>query len=162
PRFEAYHGVKLTDDALQATVKLSRRYIRNRYMPDKAIDVIDQATARIRMQKESKPTNIDQQERLLLRKKAELEAVESSAGTPHAKKAVESLRAEIAQIEPAVTALLEQWNKQKCSLDLLQKTKQAIQEHTVQLELAEKKGDVAKAAEIRYGSLKYLEQQLAD
>ena len=162
PRFEAFHGVKLTDDALQAAIKLSRRYIRGRWMPDKAIDVIDQACARIRMQKESKPTHIDQKERLLLRKKAELEALESSASTPAAMKAVEALRAEIAAIEPQVTKLVEDWNNQKNALDMLQKTKQAIQEQTAALEAAEKKGDITKAAEIRYGSLKYLEQQLAD
>ena len=162
PRFEAFHGVKLTDDALQAAIKLSRRYIRGRWMPDKAIDVVDQACARIRMQKESKPTHIDQKERLLLRKKAELEALESSASTPAALKAVETLRADIAAIEPQVTRLVEDWNNQKNALDMLQKTKQAIQEQSAALEAAEKKGDIAKAAEIRYGSLKYLEQQLAD
>ena len=162
PRFEAFHGVKLTDDALQATVKLSRRYIRGRYFPDKGIDVIDQATARIRMQKESKPTHIDQKERLLLRKRAELEAVESTASTPQAKKAVEALRAEIAAMEPEVNQLVEQWNKQKSSLDLLQKTKLAIQEQNALLAAAEAKGDVTAAANIRYGSLKNLEAQLAD
>jgi ATP-dependent Clp protease ATP-binding subunit ClpB len=162
PRFEAYHGVKLSDEALQAAVKLSRRYVRGRFLPDKAIDIIDQATARIRMQKESKPTHIDQQERLLLRKKGELESIEVASATPQGKKAVAALQAEIAELEPKITALLDQWNKQKTSLDLLQKTKQAIQEQTTLLEAAEKKGDVTKAAEIRYGSLKYLEQQLAD
>ena len=162
PRFEAFHGVKMTDDALQATIKLSRRYIRGRFMPDKAIDIIDQATARIRMQKESKPTHIDQKERLLLRKKAELEAVEPTASTVSAKKAVEGLKADIAALEPEVTKLVEQWNKQKSSLDLLQKTKLAIQEQNTALAAAEAKGDVAAAAGIRYGSLKYLEQQLAD
>ncbi len=162
PRFEAYHGVKLTDDALQATIKLSRRYIRNRFFPDKAIDVIDQATARIRMQKESKPNHIDEQERLLLRKKAELEAVESTASTPQAKKAAAALRKDVEALEPKVNELVAQWNKQKSNLDLLQKTKQAIQDQTVALSAAESKGDVAAAAQIRYGSLKYLEEQLAD
>jgi len=162
PRFEAFHGVKLTDDALQAAIKLSRRYIRGRWMPDKAIDVVDQACARIRMQKESKPTHIDQKERLLLRKKAELEALESAASTPAALRALEALRNEIAVIEPQVTKLVEEWNNQKNALDMLQKTKQAIQEQSATLEAAEKKGDIAKAAEIRYGSLKYLEQQLSD
>lgn len=162
PRFEAFHGVRLTDDSLQAAVKLSRRYIRGRWLPDKAIDIIDQAAARIRMQMESKPTHIDQQERLLLRKKAELEAVEGSAATAAAKKAVEALKAEIAQMEPVVTKLVEEWTRQKSSVDMLQKTKQAIQQQTALLEAAEKEGNIAKAAEIRYGSLKYLEQQLAD
>jgi len=162
PRFEAYHGVKLSDDALLASVKLSRRYLRGRYLPDKAIDIIDQATARIRMQKESKPTELDQQERLLIRKKAELEAVRSTSSTAQAKKAVAALEAEIAELEPVVTARLDEWNKQKSGLDMLQKTKQAIQEQTAALQAAEGKGDIAKAAEIRYGSLKFLEQQLAD
>jgi ATP-dependent Clp protease ATP-binding subunit ClpB len=162
PRYEAFHGVKLTDDALQATIKLSRRYIRGRYMPDKAIDVIDQATARIRMQKESKPTHIDQQERLLLRKKAELEALESTASTPQARRGVEALRAEIVEMEPRVVAITEQWNRQKANQEMLQKTRQAVQQQTTALDAAEAKGDVAQAAQIRYGSLKYLEQQLAD
>ncbi len=83
-RYEAYHGVRLADDALTAAVKLSRRYMRSRFLPDKAIDVIDEAAARIRMQKESKPTHIDQQERLLLRKQAEFEAIADGANSPGA------------------------------------------------------------------------------
>lgn len=162
PRFEAFHGVSLADEALLAAVKLSRRYIRGRFLPDKAIDIIDQATARIRMQKESKPTHIDQQERLLLRKKAELEAIEPTSTSTQGKKAVEALKAEIAALEPTVTKIIEQWNKQKSNLEMLQKTRQAVQEQTAALDAAEHAGDVTKAAEIRYGSLKYLEQQLAD
>ena len=162
PRFEAFHGVKLSDEALQAAVKLSRRYIRARFLPDKAIDIIDQATARIRMQKESKPTHLDKDERLLIRKKAELEAIEPTATSPQAKKNVEALRASIAEMEPRITKLNEQWNKQKNGLDLLQKTKQAIEVQLAALEVAEGKGDVTQAANIRYGSLKNLELQLAD
>lgn len=162
PRFEAFHGVMLSDDALHAAIKLSRRYVRGRYFPDKAIDIIDQATARIRMEKESKPSHIDQQERLLLRKKAELEAISSGSPSAMQQKAIEHLTAEIAALEPKVTSLLDEWSKQKNALDMLQKTKQAIQEQSAALEAAEARGDIAKAAEIRYGSLKYLEQQLAD
>ena len=161
PRFEAFHGVKLSDEALQAAVKLSRRYIRARFLPDKAIDIIDQATARIRMQKESKPTHLDRDERLLVRKKAELEAIESTATSVQGKKNVEALKASIAEMEPRITKLVAQWNKQKSGLDDLQTTKQLVQEQTAALEAAESKGDVKKAAEI-YGSLSYLEKKLAD
>jgi ATP-dependent Clp protease ATP-binding subunit ClpB len=162
PRYEAYHGVRLSDEALQASVKLSRRYIRNRFLPDKAVDVIDEATARIRMQRESKPTQIDQQERLLVQKQAQLEALTGSATTASQKKIVAELQAAVDDLKPKVEALVGQWNKQKSATDNLQKTKQAIQEQSALLEAAETKGDVAKSAEIRYGSLKYLEQQRED
>ena len=160
-RYEAYHGVGLSDEALQASVKLSRRYIRDRFLPDKAIDVIDEATARIRMQKESKPTHIDQQQRLLLRKQAELEALQTPSSGAQ-KKTVAALQAEVAEFKQKVDALVGQWQKQKDLFDNLQKTKQAIEEGTAALNQAETQGNVAKAAELRYGSLKYLEQQRAD
>ena len=161
-RYEAYHGVRLSDEALQAAVKLSRRYLRTRFLPDKAIDIIDEATARIRMQKESKPTHIDQQERLLTRKQAELESLLSSPVSPAQQKAVAALQAEVAQIKPGVEALVNQWKQQKEASDNLQKTKQAIEEQSALLTAAESHGNVAKAAEIRYGTLKYLEQQRED
>ncbi len=161
-RYEAYHGVRLSDEALQAAVKLSRRYMRSRFLPDKAIDVIDEATARIRMQKESKPTHIDQQERLLIRKQAELESLLTSPVTPAQQKAVAALQAEIAEIKPSVDALVNEWKSQKEVSENLQKTKQAIEEQSALLATAESQGNVAKAAEIRYGSLKYLDQQRED
>lgn len=161
-RYEAFHGVRLSDEALQASVKLSRRYLRNRFLPDKAIDVIDEATARIRMQKESKPIQIDQQERLLVRKQAELEALQPTATTTQQKKVVANLASEIAELKPKVEATLAQWQREKDLSDSLQKTKQAIEEQATALQAAEGSGDVAKAAEIRYGTLKYLEQQQED
>ncbi|HLW86636.1 MAG TPA: AAA family ATPase [Candidatus Sulfotelmatobacter sp.] len=161
-RYEAYHGVRLSDDALQASVKLTRRYIRDRFLPDKAIDVIDEATARIRMQKESKPTHVDQQQRLLLRKQAELESLQTAAPSESQKKKSTALKAEVEEFKKIVDALVGQWQKQKDLFDNLQKTKQAIDEQTAALNQAEGKGDVAKAAELRYGSLKYLEQQRID
>lgn len=161
-RFENFHGVKLSDESLQTSVKLSRRYIRDRFLPDKAIDIIDEATARIRMQKESKPTHIDQQQRALIRKQAELEALQGSAATPAQKKAVTTLQAEVDEFKQKVDAVVGEWQKQKDLSDNLQKTKRAIEEQTAALAVAESKGDVAKAAEIRYGSLKYLEQQRDD
>jgi len=161
-RYEAFHGVRLSDEALQAAVKLSRRYLRTRFLPDKALDVIDEATARIRMQKESKPTEIDQQERLLVRKEAELEALGSSSITPQHKKAVAALEAEVAELKPRVESLVHAWREQKATSEGLQRTKLAIEEQHALLQNAEAKGAVATAAEIRYGTLKYLEQQRCD
>lgn len=161
-RFEAFHGVNLSDESLQASVKLSRRYIRDRFLPDKAIDVIDEATARIRMQKESKPTHIDQQQRLLLRKQAELEALQGSATGQAQKKTIAALQAEVDEFKQTVDKLVGEWQKQKDLSDNLQKTKQTIEQQTTALTAAESKGDVAKAAELRYGSLKYLEEQRTD
>jgi ATP-dependent Clp protease ATP-binding subunit ClpB len=161
-RYEAFHGVRLSDEALHASVKLSRRYLRDRFLPDKAIDVIDEATARIRMQKESKPTHIDQQQRLLFRKQAELEALNGSASTPAQKKAVAALQAEVEDFKQKVDALVGDWQRRKDLSDNLQKTKRAIEEQTAELAVAEAQGDVAKVAQIRYGSLKYLEEQRTD
>jgi ATP-dependent Clp protease ATP-binding subunit ClpB len=161
-RYEAYHGVRLADEALQAAVKLTRRYLRNRFLPDKAIDVIDEAAAKIRMQKESKPIEIDQQERLLVRKEAELASVRSTSESAQNKKSAAALEAEIAELKPKVASLVESWQKHRDLSDSLQKTKQAIEEQSAALQAAESGGDVTKAAEIRYGSLKYLEEQRAE
>jgi ATP-dependent Clp protease ATP-binding subunit ClpB len=162
PRYEAYHGVRLSDEALQASVKLSRRYLRDRFLPDKAIDIMDEATTRIRMQKESKPNHVDQQERLLVRKQAELESLEKSPSSPGQQKSIDALRKEIEELRPEVEELVSRWRVQKEASNNLQKTKQAVEEQTTLLAAAEAQGNVAKAAEIRYGSLKYLDQQRVD
>lgn len=161
-RYEAFHGVKLSDEALQSAVKLSRRYLRDRFLPDKAIDVIDAATARLRMQIESKPTHVDQQERLLLRKRAELESLRGASASAQQKKSIAALEEEIAVLDPQVSMLVEAWDSQRMASSELKKTLQAIEEQNRLLQAAEAAGDVTKAAEIRYGALKYLEQQKAD
>jgi len=124
--------------------------------------VIDEAAARIRMQKESKPNSIDQQERLLIRKQAELESLEGKAGSPSLQKALAALRKEVEELRVRVEAMVQEWKTQKDASDGLQKTKQAIEEQTAALASAEAQGSVTRAAEIRYGSLKYLEQQRDD
>ena len=161
-RYEKHHGVGLTEDALQASVKLSRRYIRNRFLPDKAIDIIDEAAARIRMQKESKPDEVDRQERILFQKKAQVEALKTSASSPSEKKALAELEAEVGVLEPTVNELVRKWTSQKEAFDQLQQTKNAIDEHTQALQQAEADGDVAKVAEIRYRQIEPLEKMLAE
>lgn len=155
-RYEAYHGISLSDDALQASVKLSRRYLRTRFLPDKAIDVIDEACARIRMQKESKPTHVDQMERALVSKQMELES--TAPGT----KGRDHLAIEVEELKAQVGSLVNEWREHKETSGNLQKTRQAIEEQGALLAEAEAAGDVVRAAEIRYGSLKYLEQQRLD
>ena len=159
-RYAAFHGVELTDEALQAAIKLSRRYMRDRFLPDKAIDVIDAATARLRMQLESRPTALDQQERLLTRRRAELETLRSLPKLTAAQtKQKGALEAEIAETEPRALADAESWERQRNVRADLQKTVQAIEENTRLLLAAEGAGDVTRAAEIRYGSLQHLESQ---
>jgi ATP-dependent Clp protease ATP-binding subunit ClpB len=157
--YEAYHGVRLSEESLVEAVKLSRRYLRDRFLPDKAIDVIDEATARIRMQLESKPNAIDEMERQLIRLRGEAEGLR--------KEGSESRR--LAEADGEADALSEKlddlkmrWQRERSAISKLQQTKKAIEEQRLALEAAESQGDTTKAAEIRYGNLKYLEQQLSD
>ncbi|WP_158822433.1 ATP-dependent Clp protease ATP-binding subunit [Granulicella sp. S156] len=161
-RYAAFHGVDLTDEALHAAIKLSRRYMRDRFLPDKAIDVIDAATARLRMQLESRPTALDQQERLLTRHRAELETLRSLPKLSAAQnKQIIALESEIATLQPRIAADAEAWERQRNTRTDLGKTVQAIEENTRLLAAAEGAGDVTRAAEIRYGALKHLEEQRA-
>lgn len=161
-RYETFHGVQLSDEALHSAIKLSRRYIRDRFLPDKAIDVIDAATARLRMQNESTPTAIDQQERLLARKREELESLRKGIATPSQSKTILALESEIAELAPQVEAIAAAWKKERSAAIELQRTVEAILEQQRLVQEAEKAGDIAKVAEIRYGTLKYLEQQRTD
>lgn len=161
-RYEAFHGVRASDEALQAAVRLSRRYLRSSFMPDKAIDVIDTATARLRMQKESRPTHADQQERFLLRRRAELEALRTGTISPQRQREIEALERAIAELEPQVAATATAWQLQRERMQELKRTLQAIEEQKHALQVAESAGNVAEAAQIRYGALKYLEEQRAD
>ena len=162
-RYAAFHGVELTDEALVAAVKLSRRYMRDRFLPDKAIDVIDAATARLRMQLESRPTALDQQERLLTQRRAELATLGALARpTPAQAKSVQALEAEIAAMEPRIAADAAAWDEQRSARQDLGKTNAAIEENRRALETAESAGDVTRAAEIRYGALQHLDSARND
>jgi ATP-dependent Clp protease ATP-binding subunit ClpB len=157
PYYEAHHSVRLPDESLGLTVKLSRRYLRDRFLPDKAIDVIDEATSRIRMQLESKPNAIDELERKLIRIQGEIEALRKD--DPASARLKE---AEAAEAQAKLDEMKGRWRRERDANANLQKTRQAIEEQRLALEAAETRGEIARAAEIRYGGLKYLEQQLAD
>ncbi len=153
PRYEAYHGVRLADEALHAAVKLSRRYLPARFLPDKAIDIIDEACARIRMRKESKPRELDRLERLLEDKRRELEGM-----SPEAEQ-FSALSDEIPELTSRVDALRAEWLARKQVSERLQGTKQRIGQQNSLLAEAEAMGDITRVAEIRCGSLQYLEAQ---
>ena len=157
PHYEAHHSVRLPDESLGLTVKLSRRYLRDRFLPDKAIDVIDEATSRIRMQLESKPNAIDELERKFIRIQGEIEALRKDDAAGARLK-----EAEAAEAQAKLDEMKGRWRRERDANANLQKTKQAIEEQRLALEAAEARGEITRAAEIRYGSLKYLEQQLAD
>lgn len=157
--YEAYHGVRLSEDSLIAAVKLSRRYLRDRFLPDKAIDVIDEATARIRMQLESKPNAIDEMERRLIRLQGEIDSLRKQA-SPGPRLSAAQLEEQ--QLQSELEELKQRWQQERSSISNLQKTKQAIEEQKIALDEAESRGNIAQAAEIRYGTLKYLNEQLAD
>ena len=162
-KYATFHGVELTDEALVAAVKMSRRYMRDRFLPDKAIDVIDAAMARLRMQLESRPTSLDQQERLLTQRRAELQVLrEIPRATAGQSKRLEALDAEIPALEEAVASASATWEAQRNTWQDLSRTATAISEQRRLLESAEVAGDVAGAATIRYGVLSHLEQQRAE
>ncbi len=162
-RYAVFHGVELTAESLVAAVKLSRRYLRDRFLPDKAIDVIDAAAARLRMQLESRPTALDQQERLLTRRRAELATLHSLSKPSGAqRKSIEAISAEISAMEPRIAADSEAWERQRSARQDLARTRAALEENRRALEAAEGAGDVARAAEMRYGVIRHLDDQRAD
>ena len=155
-RFESHHGVRISDEAMRATVKLARRHLRDRYFPDKAFDILDEAAARIRMQLESKPNALDEQERQLVRLQGQLDAVRAAGED------VTGVQKEVEQLTAAVAASREQWDKERELSSSLQRTRDALHAKRRELEAAESAGDVPKAAEIRYGTMKYLADQETD
>ena len=162
-RYAAYHGVDLTDEALGAAIKLSRRYMRDRFLPDKAIDVIDAATARLRMQLESRPTALDQQERQLTRLRAELETLtQLPKPTAAQTRQISTIGQQIETLEPQNAADAAAWQRQRDARQDLGRTLQALAEQSRLLAAAEASGDVTRAAELRYGTLQALEAQRAD
>ena len=154
-RYESFHKVRLSDEAMHAAIKLSQRYLRDRYLPDKAIDVIDAAMARLRMQQESRPTHLDKQQRMQARRRLQMEAMPPGRER-------DTIAAELAALDEETSAMEQRWQSERTQKEELERTRAAIAEQTALLEAAERNQDVAGAAEIRYGKLKFLEQQRID
>ncbi|MGH6815219.1 MAG: Clp protease N-terminal domain-containing protein, partial [Hyphomicrobiaceae bacterium] len=157
--YELHHGVRITDPALVAAATLSHRYITDRFLPDKAIDLVDEAAARLRMRVESKPEEVDEVERRLIQLKIEREALRKEQDAASKDRAAK-LDKEIAGLEEKSRALMLQWETEKNKLGQSQKLKEELNEHRSELERAQRGGNLTRAGELRYGIIPALEKKL--
>lgn len=160
-RYEIYHGVHITESAIHAAVTLSYRYITDRRLPDKAIDLIDEAASLIRMQLGSRPLPIDNKERELSSLIVEQEAMKRE-NTPIAKHEVEKLDARIAKIKEELSILRQQWEQEKKVIDSVKENKNKLEQLRFQEEEAERKADYNKVAELRYKSIPDLQKMIEE
>ena len=160
-RYEVHHGVEITDSAIVSAAKLSQRYITDRQLPDKAIDLIDEAGSRIRMEIDSKPEEMDRLERRLIQLKIEREAVKKDKDAA-AKKRQTKLEDDIAELEKEFADLEEIWKAEKASMQGATHIKAELEQAKVNLEAAHRAGDLEQMAQIQYSIIPQLEKQLVD
>jgi ATP-dependent Clp protease ATP-binding subunit ClpB len=160
-KYEQHHGVRITDSALVAAVTLSNRYITDRFLPDKAIDLMDEAAARLKMQVDSKPEELDSIDREIIRLKIEQEALkkESDAGS---KSRLQTLEKELAELEEKSAALTSRWSAEKNKLSNAQKLKSELDALRIELANAQRRGEYQRAGELAYGRIPELEKRLAE
>ena len=156
-RYESYHKIKIKDEAIIQAVDLSQRYITDRFLPDKAIDLIDEAAAKLRLEMDSLPEELDELERRIMQLEIEREAIKRENDQTKLKK----LSSEIANLQEERDAYKAKWQSEKDKVDQLQNVKSEIEEYKLEAEQAERAGDYGKVAEIRYGKIKDAEEQLA-
>ena len=159
-RYEVHHGVDITDSAIIAATKLSQRYITDRQLPDKAIDLIDEAASRIRMEIDSKPEEMDKLERRLIQLKIEREAVKKDKDDEAAKKRLHKLEQDIDGIEKEYADLEEIWKAEKAKLAGSADIKNKLEQAKLDMDAARRAGDLTRMSEIQYGVIPQLEQQL--
>jgi len=159
-RYEVHHGVDITDSAIIAAARLSQRYITDRQLPDKAIDLVDEAASRIRMEIDSKPEVMDKLERRLIQLKIEREAVKKDSD-PAARKQVERLNEEIEKVEREFSDLEEIWKGEKATVQGAAQIKSDLEQVKLDLEAARRAGDLTRMSELQYGRIPELEKQLA-
>ena len=158
-KYEVHHGVRISDPAIVAAATLSHRYISDRRLPDKAIDLIDEAAARLRMQLESQPEEIDQLERKKLQLEIEREALKKETD-PDSKARLEDIEKEIAELTEKIEAMKAEWQAEVEILNQLREKQKELDEIRTQIELAERNYDLNKAAELQYGVLPKLEEEV--
>jgi ATP-dependent Clp protease ATP-binding subunit ClpB len=160
-KYEQHHGVRITDSALVAATTLSNRYITDRFLPDKAIDLMDEAAARLKMQVDSKPEELDSMDREIIRLKIEQEALkkENDAGS---KSRLQTLEKELAELEEKSAALTSRWSAEKNKLSNAQKLKSELDGLRIELADAQRRGEYQRAGELAYGRIPELEKRLAD
>ncbi|MBP2364995.1 ATP-dependent chaperone ClpB [Pseudonocardia parietis] len=158
-RYEVHHGVRITDAALVAAATLSDRYITARFLPDKAIDLVDEAASRLRMELDSRPVEIDTVERAVRRLEIEEMALEKESDAASKDRLV-ALRAELAEQREALTALSARWQAEKGAIESTRELKEQLEQLRGESERAERDGDLGRAAELRYGRIPQLEKEL--
>ena len=159
-KYELHHGVRITDGALVAAATLSNRYITDRFLPDKAIDLMDEAASRLRMQVDSKPEELDELDRRLIQLKIEREALKRE-DDPGSRDRLARLEHEIAGLQERSDALTSQWKAEKERLGDEQKLKERLDQARSEVEVAQRRGDLARASELMYGVIPDIERKLA-
>ena len=160
-KYELHHGVRITDSAIVSAASLSNRYITDRFLPDKAIDLVDEAASRLRMQVDSKPEELDELDRRIIQLKIEREALKVESDEA-AKDRLVKLERELTELEEKSQVLTGRWQGEKEKLNLEQKIKEQLEQARTDLEIAQRRGDLAKAGELAYGVIPDLERRLGE
>ena len=158
-KYELHHGVRITDTAIVAAAQLSNRYITDRFLPDKAIDLVDESASRLRMQVDSKPEELDEFDRRIMQLKIEREALRKETDSASKDRLVK-LEKELGDLEEKSASLTQRWKQEKAKLGQAQSIKEKLDRARHDLELAQRRGDLAKAGEIAYGLIPGLEKDL--
>ncbi|MEJ2229136.1 MAG: ATP-dependent chaperone ClpB [Alphaproteobacteria bacterium] len=160
-KYELHHGVRIADSSLVAAAMLSDRYIADRFLPDKAIDLVDEASSRLRMQVDSKPEELDELDRRLIQLKIEREALKKETDDA-SKERLERIQREIAELEEKSSLLTGRWQEEKQKLSDAQKIKEELDAFRIELEQAQRKGDLMRAGELAYGRIPEHEKKLRE
>jgi ATP-dependent Clp protease ATP-binding subunit ClpB len=160
-RYEVHHGVRITDSAIVAAAVLSQRYITDRFLPDKAIDLVDEAASRLKIELDSMPTEIDVIEREIMQREMERQALKKEKDSA-SKERLKKLERELAELREKSNALKAEWQKEKGVIDEQRKVKEELDRLRTELERAQRRGELARASEIQYGRIPDLEKKLAD
>jgi ATP-dependent Clp protease ATP-binding subunit ClpB len=160
-RYEVHHGVRITDAALVAAAVLSHRYISDRFLPDKAVDLVDEAASRLKIELDSMPTEIDVIEREIMQHEMERQALKKEKDAA-SKERLKKLEKELAALKEKSSALKAEWQKEKAQINEQAKLKEELDQLRTELERAQRRGELAKASEIQYGRIPELEKKLAE
>lgn len=160
-KYELHHGIRISDSAIVAAATLSNRYITDRRLPDKAIDLLDEAASRLKIEVSSKPEELDELDRRIIQMKIELSALEKEQDE-HSKKKAADLKAELEKLEAKSADLTSRWQAEKSKIQASQKIKEELDRTRAELERAERSGDLGRAAELKYGIIPGLTQKLEE
>jgi ATP-dependent Clp protease ATP-binding subunit ClpB len=160
-KYELHHGIRISDSALVAAATLSNRYISDRFLPDKAIDLVDEAAARLRMQVDSKPEKLDEIDRRLIQLKIERAALKKESDAA-SRDRLQRIEKEIAELDEQSRLLSASWSAQKNKLGQAQKLKEELDAKRIELERAQRQGDLARAGQLKYGDILALEKRLKE